>query len=113
MKKEKYMEILKSDYEDWKVKKLKEGGYFTIFNDFKRKGLKEISGPSLKLYIYLGIHSGNYTGESWHSVSTIAKFFEVSERTIHNRLKELEELGLIKRVKGAPMEVTRTYLLPY
>ncbi|MHB1043342.1 MAG: helix-turn-helix domain-containing protein [Eubacteriales bacterium] len=109
----KKIEFLTNSYGEWKTKGLEKGGYFVIFNGFKTPFLKKISGKALKLYIYFGIHSGNYTGESWHSIETIAGFFGVSIRTVQNWVKELEELGLIERLQKKPNSVAYTYLKTY
>lgn len=85
-------------YSDWKKKSLDESPYFVIFNGFQSTNkLKNISGNALKLYVYLGLNSKNFSGEVWHSNSKIAKYFNKSERTIRYWMQELEDLNLIKR----------------
>lgn len=107
-------ELHKNQYKQWREKRLKQGGYFIIFNDFKNNNiLKELSGNALKLYIYLGLYSKNNTGESWHSLQTMAEYFEKTERTITNWLRELESLGLITRFQLEVDGVAYTFLKPY
>ncbi len=106
--------LLKIEYELWKKNNLSKQGYFIVFQDFKdRDLLKKISGSALKLYIFLGLHSGNFTGESWVSISTIANYFDKDPRTVSHWIKELEELGLIKRIQFSRTESAHTYLRPY
>lgn len=104
----------KENYKVWKDNSLENAGYFVIFNGFlEQKMLKKISGNALKLYVFLGIKSDNYTGESFFSIQSIAKYFGKSERTISNWIAELEELKLIKRVQLKHNEVSHTFLQPY
>lgn len=100
-------------YQTWRKHNVKEkAGFFPVFNDFK-EFLKQLSPGAIQLYLYLGIHSGNWTGESYHDLETMAEFFGVSERTIRNRLNELEEAKLIRRMQLRPNSVSHTFLLPY
>lgn len=104
----------KNNYKSWKKRSLDENGFFIIFNGFVESHLlTKISGNALKLYIYLGIHSQNTTGEVWHSNKTIAKYFDRSERTIRGWMLELEEIHLIKRMRLVYDGEVRTYLQPY
>ena len=90
----------RNNYSAWKKYSLDSKGYFIIFNGFlERRILKNITGNSLKLYIFLGIHSNNETGESYYSIESMAKYFGKSERTINNWINELEKLNLIKRMR--------------
>lgn len=92
--------IYKKNYEAWKKEGLDKYGYCILFNGFITSNkLSKISGNALKLYIYLCMYSKNMTGEVWHSNSRIAKYFNKSERTIRNWMKELETLNLIKRMQ--------------
>ena len=104
----------RSNYQYWKKNNLGSSGYFVIFKGFQANGyLKKISGNSLKLYIYLGIHSNNSTGESFHSVERIAKYFGRSERTIYNWLNELLDLKLIRRAQLELNGPAHTFMQPY
>ncbi len=109
-------ELYKNNYSEWKKLGLENEGYFIIFNSFQKNDkLKKISGNALKLYIYLGINSSNLTGETWHSNISISKYFNKSERTIRNWMKELEDLNLIRRMQldynGPSHTFLQTYLL--
>lgn len=105
---------LRETFRIWKKKSLNDAGYFIIFNGFLETGiLSKISGGALKMYIFLGIKSNNSTGESFYRISTMARYFEVSDRTISNWIQELETLGIISRVQPKFNSVSYTYLRPY
>lgn len=105
---------LKTNYSKWKKKSLEEKGYFVIFNALQNTDkLKTITGNALKLYIYLGLNSDNFTGEVWHSNARIAKYFNKSERTIRYWMKELESLNLIKRFQLNFNGESHVFLQPY
>jgi DNA-binding transcriptional ArsR family regulator len=105
---------LMDEYQGWKEKQLEESGWFPIFIEFKDKELlKNLSGNALKLYIYLGIHSKNSSGISWHSLETIGKYFGKSPRTISNWLDDLKEKGLIERIQLDRSTTAITFLKPY
>lgn len=105
---------LKKTYENWKKEALNNSGYFVIFNGFLSDDiLKKISGNALKLYIYLGLHSKNMTGEVWHTNNSISKYFNRTDRTIRTWIKELENLNLIYRMQLEFNGVAHNYLLPY
>jgi len=104
----------KKNYSKWKKNAIDEYGFFIIFNGFlETEILKKINGNALKLYIFLGIHSKNDTGESFYSIKEMARYFGKSERTISYWLKELEKLYLIERYQLSYDEVAHTYLQPY
>jgi uncharacterized protein YeeX (DUF496 family)/sarcosine oxidase delta subunit len=106
--------ILKKNYEEWKRQGLSNNGYFIIFDSFMGSyKLKNISGNALKLYIYFGINSKNMTGEVWHSNKSIATYFEKSERTIRDWVKELEDMHLIRRMQLKFNGEAHTYIQPY
>lgn len=101
-------------YSDWKNSSLETSGYFVIFNGFQSTNkLKNISGNALKLYIYLGLNSKNFTGEVWHSNAKIAKYFNKSERTVRYWMQELESLNLIKRFQLEYNGESHIFLQPY
>lgn len=109
-----YAESIKNNYTKWKKDSLSDTGYFVIFKGFMDgKKLKDISGNALKLYLYLGLNSNTRTGEVWHSNSTIAKYFDRSERTVRLWMQELESLNLIKRFQLNFNEESHTFLQPY
>ena len=107
-------ELQRKNYAAWKQDSLNNTGFFVIFNGFLDNNyLNKISGNALKLYIYLGMNSKNDTGESWHSIESIAKYFGKSPRTISYWLSELEEHNLIKRMQLEINKEAHTYLQPY
>ncbi|MBO1005917.1 helix-turn-helix domain-containing protein [Pseudogracilibacillus auburnensis] len=107
-------ELLEQDYSAWKSASLEKGGYFPVFNGFKEEYLlKNLSGNAIKMYLYLGLHSGNETGTTWVGIETIAKYFDKSPRTISYWLKELEEAELIVRMQMEKNGVSYTFLRPY
>lgn len=104
----------RENFKQWKKDNLKSSGYFVIFNGFQANGyLKKLSGNALKLYIYLGVHSDNVTGESFHGIETIAKYFGKSERTIYTWFNELVDLHLIRRAQLEFNGPAHTFLQPY
>lgn len=105
---------LNKAYSDWKKDSLDNNGYFVIFNGFQSTNkLKNISGNALKLYVYLGLNSKNFTGEVWHSNAKIAKYFNKSERTVRYWMQELESLKLIKRFQLDFNGESHVFLQPY
>lgn len=105
---------LMDEYKVWKEERLDEPGWFPIFTEFKDSELlRDLSGNSLKLYIYLGLHSKNLTGISWHSLETIGKYFNKSPRTISNWLEELKKKKLIERIQLDRSTTAITFLKPY
>lgn len=107
-------ELNREDYKEWKNSALSNFGYFPIFQPFKETSLlRNLSGNALRMYVYLGLRSGNETGETWVSIETMADYFGKSPRTISGWLKELEKKQLIERFQLKPNEVAHTFLLPY
>lgn len=107
-------EIYRSNYKKWKEKSLDTVGYFPIFQPFKEGFLlRELSGNALKLYVYLGLHTGNKTGETWVTIDSMAKYFEKSNRTISAWLEELIAHDLIVRIQLNYNEPAHTFLVPY
>ena len=104
---------LREEYKLWKQKYLNEKLYFTIFEPFSDELLFQISGGALKLYIFLGLKSDLYLGDSWYSIKKLADYFKVSERTITNWIKELTELNLIERISLEKYSFNITILKPY
>lgn len=108
------MESLRNEHTSWKKKTKKENQpFFMIYKSFQNEHLADISGGALKLYVYLGFQSNNFTGESWHSVETIADFFGNDPRTVQKWFKELEERHLVQRVQRGYKWISNTFLLPY
>lgn len=108
------MNDLRNEYKSWKKKMKIEGQpFFMIYKTFQNEHLADISGGALKLYMYLGFQSNNFTGESWHSVETIADYFGNDPRTVQKWFKELEDRHLIQRVQRGYKWISNTFLLPY
>lgn len=107
-------EFLEEEYSEWKTASLEKGGYFPVFVAFKENFvLQKLSGNAIKLYLYLGLHTGNETGKTWVSIENMATYFKKSPRTISNWLHELEEAKLIKRMQMKKNGVSYTFLRPY
>ena len=75
--------------------------------------LRKISGGALGCYMYLGLSSKNETGESWHTIETIAKYFDKDIRTVSKWIQELRKLKLIDRFQLEINREAHTFLLPY
>ena len=111
---EKQGSYLNKRYSEWKEISFDNSGFFPIFSPFKDEYiLKKLSGNAVKLYVYLGLMSGNETGETWVSIESISNYFQKSERTISNWISELENAKLIARFQLKKDGVAHTYLLPY
>lgn len=113
-------DLYRTRYHSWKKESLENSGFFVIFNGFadnkdenQQAILQKITGGALKLYIFLGIKSKNYTGESFYSIKSLAKYFGKSERTINNWFRELESLNLIYKIQLQFNEVSHTFLQIY
>lgn len=107
-------EMHRSNYKKWKEKSLDFCGYFPVFQHFKEGFiLRELSGNALKLYIYIGLHTGNKTGETWVTIESMSNYFEKSPRTISYWLEELIEQDLITRIQLNYNEPAHTFLIPY
>lgn len=64
-----------------------------VYNDFLHSNLLE---PSEKLlYIYLKMHAGSGTGQSFPSLATLARETGMSKRTVQRWLSEMEDKGVI------------------
>jgi hypothetical protein len=108
------MERLRVQYKSWKKRlSVNNASFFMIYTDFKDEHLSSLSGGALKLYLYLGFHANNFTGECWHSIETISTFFGNDQRTVKKWFHELEEQKLIKRIQRGYKWVANTFLLPY
>lgn len=107
-------ELHRVSYKKWKESSLENIGYFPVFQTFKDSYiLKEISGNALKLYIYLGLHTGNKSGETWITIDSMSRYFGKSPRTISNWLEELLRFDLIERYQFKPDTPSHTFLKPY
>jgi DNA-binding transcriptional ArsR family regulator len=107
-------ETNENEYGAWKKNALQHYGYFPVFQPFKEDFLlKNLSGNAVKLYIFLGLMSGNESGKTWVSIETMAKYFNKSKRAISQWLSELEKSHLIERMQMEQNGVAYTFLKPY
>lgn len=66
-----------------------------VYNDFLHS---DVLSPTEKmLFIYLKMHSGNGTGQSFPSLATLAKETGLSKRTVQRWLAEMEDKGVITK----------------
>jgi hypothetical protein len=108
------MQILRDEYREWKkYRKDENSPFFIIYKDFQDQHLKKISGGALKLFVFLGFNTNNFTGECWISIAEIADYFENDARTIKNWVSELEEIGLLKRIQTGFKRKANSFLQPY
>lgn len=115
--KEHYEDVaqVKDGYQAWRDE-MKEGktGFFPVFTNQMRPYLKDVSGNAIRLYIYLGIHSNNMTGEViGTNVRMMEQFFDCSVRAVQNWLTELEKAKLIRRIQTKVKGAHFILLLPY
>ncbi len=105
--------VIREQFSAWKDEQLKlSAGFFPVYNDFLLH-LPKLSGGACQLYLYFGLHSKNKTGESFHDIGRIAKYFNKTTRTITQWASELEKKELVYRMQVKYNGVTYTYLLPY
>lgn len=104
---------LRKNHSQWRdTNFIEKKGFFPVFEDFKEV-MPEISTGAISLFIYFGLHSNNLTGECFHSIERISKFFGKSTRTISSWIKELEEKKLIERVQLKFNSTAHTFIKPY
>lgn len=98
-------------YKQWREfnKGVKDGFY--ILPSGIKKYLPYFDGKAMNLYLYYCLHSDNKTGESWHSTQKCAEELKVTDRSINNWNKILENIGLIVRTKNNRKSMS-TFLLP-
>lgn len=104
---------LTAQHEAWRTDNfLNKKGFYPVFSGFKKYfGL--LSPGAITLFLYLGLHSNNISGQSHHSIKTMAKNLNKSERTVSNWISELEEIGLIERLQPNFNSVSHTFIIPY
>lgn len=106
-------DILKNYYKSWRiVNREANAPFLALYNSFKDKYLASLEAGPLRLYLYFAFHANNESGHSWHSVQTIAKFFDAQTRTIDNWIKVLVDQELIYRERTDKVSNT-TFLIPY
>lgn len=101
----------KEGYTQWRNfrKEVKEN-YYIIPKELEEY-LPYINSRALSLYLYYCLNSRNETGESWHSINTIAEKMNVSSRSVNTWNNDLEKAGLIVRLNDRHNSKT-TFLLP-
>ena len=105
--------VLRQEHAVWREKNFNDkAGFFPVFYGFKDY-LPILSSGAISLFLYLGLHSNNKTGECYHDVSTMAEFFNKSPRTISTWISELEKCGLIERMQLIFNGVAHTFIRPY
>lgn len=106
--------LRKEEYRAWKRNALSHSAYFPVFTELKETHLlRNLSGGALKVYIYLGLHSKQWTGETWVTLEQMAAYFGVSKRSINNWLQELKKKRLVERMQMELNGVSFTFLRPY
>lgn len=104
---------LRKEHSQWRDEQFaNKSGFFPVFYDLKNY-LNHLSSGSISLFIYLGLHSNNQTGECYHDLKRIAKYFNKSTRTVSTWFKELEDIGLIEKFQLEPNKVAHTFIRPY
>ena len=73
--------------------------------------LPHLNDGAVRLYLYYALHANNNSGELWHSIETISQKLGVSDRSVGNWNKQLEDLGLIYRTGDGKRSKT-TFILP-
>lgn len=86
--------------------------FIALDNGFKEKHLKDLEPGPLKLYLFFSFAANNDHGHSWHSIQSMADFFETKTRTIDNWIRVLVEKELIYRAQKGNRSHT-TYLIPF
>jgi DNA replication protein DnaD len=59
--------------------------------------LMKVDAIAQSVFFWLCSYADNTTGECFPSISTLAKLCKVSRTTIKNRIKKLEQAGLVKK----------------
>lgn len=105
---------LKDYYKHWREFNQKAKSSFTAIDNsfFTKKILSNLEPGPLKLYLYFSHVASNEYGHSWHSISSIAEYFDAQTRTIDNWIKVLVDKNLIYRAKKGNKSYT-TYLIPF
>lgn len=104
---------LRQEHSMWRDENfLKKKGFFPVFSEFKSY-LGNLSPGAVSLFLYIGLHANNQTGECYHDINRISTFFKKSPRTISSWFKELEEAGLIEKLQLKLNGVSHTFIRPY
>lgn len=106
-------DLIKNYYSSWRdFNQASNASFAAIYSTFKEKHLASLDPGPLRLYLYFSFSANNKTGQSWHSIQTMAKFFNTQTRTIDNWIKALVEADLIYRERTDKLSNT-TFLIPY
>jgi len=102
-------------YKEWRKRQHEErAGFFPVFSKDFKPYLKDLSGNAVRLYVYLGLHSNNETGQTSNTtLRAMQYFFDCDPRTLQKWLAELENAGLIKRVQPFYKAKRQIVLKPY
>lgn len=73
--------------------------------------LPYLKDGAVKLYLYYAFAANNKSGESWHSLATISRNLNATDRSISSWNNELEDMGLIFRTNSGKKSKA-TYILP-
>lgn len=104
---------LKEYYQSWRSGNQKQKmPFLALHKSFKENHLRDLDGGPLKLYLFFAFAASNDHGHSWHSISSIASYFNTQTRTVDNWIKVLVEKELIYREQKGKKSHT-TYLIPY
>lgn len=104
---------IKGYYQSWRsINQATKKPFAALFSSFKDEHLKTLEGGPLRLYLFFSFAADNQTGHSWHSIKSIADYFETQTRTINNWIQVLVEKDLIYREQTNKKSHT-TYLIPY
>ncbi|KUP26185.1 helix-turn-helix domain-containing protein [Paenibacillus sp. DMB5] len=108
------MDVFRREHEEWRNQmKADNTGFFPVFSADFRPYLDRLSGNALKLYLFLGFHIENKSGETTVGLDTIAKHFGAKMRTVQAWMKELTDEGLVARVQTGYRFKAHTFLRPY
>jgi predicted transcriptional regulator len=105
--------MIKSYHQAWRnSNSASKAPFIPIFTSFKEEHLATIEPAALRLYLFFAFAANNLHGNSWHSIESIAKFFNTQTRTVNNWIKILVDKNLIYREQKGKRSHT-TYLIPY
>lgn len=106
---------LRESHKEWRENLHKEKtGFFPVFSNQIKPYIQDLSGNAIRLYIYLGIHSNNETGEVMGTnPRMMQQFFDCQLRTLQKWLEELEQANLIRRIQPAYKTKMHIFILPY
>jgi predicted transcriptional regulator len=106
-------EALKEYHSSWRrTLKNSNSPFVPIFTGFRETHLSTLEPGALRLYLYFAFAAHNEYGSSWHSIETIADYFNTRTRTVNNWIKILVDKNLIYREQKGKRSHT-TYLIPY